>query len=589
MLKECLEVFKSDLENKQKEIIDAYVPVPGTYVIVKPKDGSFEIKDYFDIKLDKKTKELSGKTNSNFYNICNYDYNSIIFGTNKPMARGKFVNKKIIHSNNYLSFFVKKESLTNGKLTNDVIDNYYETLENPYLKYTGKSKEIYELVEKEIGKVDVNKVQKIKEWITENIFDLGIELTGKDYLKIFFEYPLEEYVREGKRYTIPNIYNSNDYNIELDNIIYGLPNNNMGLNSKKPYLENKTRKNTLPYLLNIEEVQLQKEFFDYLINEVSVGKLNIFIDMDQKNIYPCADGDLPNTDFENGLFLRLMKGFEVEIHNFDTIVSYKMKLRKSLDMKNILGLNLEKAPNQKYGLIKDKKVLQNVLDEVFFNKCLIHNYFTDAGNISIRDNILKTNLLLARDSIFNWIYKGIENNYGVAAVLDKVSLNLIKGSINNGYGMKAGYQFNLRWALKEYFGGEENMADIIQEVKESLRNKVKESSTGKIDNDKEYYFAIGQLVNYLLSKSRGKKKPHSLANQFINSKSNDDIKEKLRKLYIKYSYDLETKGKRFNNLYAMILGYVPEGKVNNDLLIAGYLNSSLIYEKNSENSNGGTK
>ena len=39
-------------------------------------------------------------------------------------------------------------------------------------------------------------------------------------------------------------------------------------------------------------------------------------------------------------------------------------------------------------------------------------------------------------------------------------------------------------------------------------------------------------------------------------------------------------GKRFNNLYAMIVGYVSEGKVDNDLMIAGYLNSNLIYEKN---------
>jgi CRISPR-associated protein Csh1 len=29
----------------------------------------------------------------------------------------------------------------------------------------------------------------------------------------------------------------------------------------------------------------------------------------------------------------------------------------------------------------------------------------------------------------------------------------------------------------------------------------------------------------------------------------------------------------------MIVGYLPEGNVNTDLVIAGYLNSNLIYEK----------
>ena len=124
------------------------------------------------------------------------------------------------------------------------------------------------------------------------------------------------------------------------------------------------------------------------------------------------------------------------------------------------------------------------------------------------------------------------------------------------------------------------MADIIQDIKSALRGKINNKDTDKIDNDKEYYFAIGQLVSYLLSKSKGKKKPHSLANQFVNSKNNEDIKEKLRKLYVKYSYDPDINGKRFNDLYAMIVGYVSEGKVDNDLMIAGYLNSNLIYEKN---------
>lgn len=576
MLKECLEVFKSDLENNRKRIIDSYIPADGTYIIVSPKGESFEIKDYFDIKMDKKEKKLIGRTNVYFNNVCNYDYNSKVTDMNKPID-----SKKIIQSNNYLSFIIKKESLTNGKLNDERIDEYYNKLSNPYLKYDkGKAKTIYKLVENEIGKVDIETIKKIKTWIKNNIFNLHIEISGKDYLKIFFEYPIEDYINEGKRYLIPNIYNNNDCNIELNGEIYGLPNNNMGLNAKKPYLENKTRKNTSPYLIDADEVQLQKEFFDYLMNEVSIGKVNVFVDTENKKMEIKENGDLPEDNF-SGLFLRIKKGKEVEIHDFDTITGYKSKLKKELSVKNILNLDLERNPNQRYGMLKNKKDIQSILDEVFFSKYLINNYFTDAGDMSIKDSVLKNSILISRNIIFNWIYKGIEKGLGngIANVLDKVSLNLIKNSINNGFIPKAGYQFNLRWSLKEYFEGGENMADIIQDIKSALRIKVNEKDTDKIDNDKEYYFAVGQLVSYLLSKSKAKKKPHSLSNQFVNSKNNEDIKEKLRKLYIKYSYDPDINGKRFNNLYAMIVGYVPEGKVDNDLMIAGYLNSNIIYEK----------
>lgn len=580
MLKECLEVFKNDLEKNRQQIIDSYVPSDGTYVIVSPKDDSFEIKDYFDIKYDKKEKKLIGKTNVNFYDVCNYDYNSKLIDMNKPID-----GKKIIQSNNYLSFIIKKESLLNGKLCEERIEEYYSKLANPYIKYdAGNSKKLYKSIEEEIGEVDSELLEKIKAWIKSNIFNLDIEIKGKDYLKIFFDYPIENYIKEGKRYLIPNIYNNNDINIELDGQIYGLPNNNMGLNSKKPYLENKTRKNTSPYLINAEEVQLQKEFFDYLMNEVSFGKVNVFIDLDKKTIDVKENGKLPENDF-NGLFLRLKKAKEVEIHDFDTITSYKSVLKKDLCFKNILELDLDNKLNQKYvefyKNLKKKEDVQKTLDEIFFSSYLINNYFTDAGDISIKDSILKNNLLIARSSIFNWIYKGIQKGSinGISSVLDKVSLNLIKGSINNGYIVKAGQQFNLRWSLKEYFEGGIGMADIIHELKSILRVKINEKDTEKIDDDKEYYFAIGQLISYLLSKSKGKKRPHSLANQFINSKNNEDLKEKLRKLYVKYSYDLDINSKRFNNLYAMIVGYLPEGKVDTDLVIAGYLNSSLIYEK----------
>ena len=242
-------------------------------------------------------------------------------------------------------------------------------------------------------------------------------------------------------------------------------------------------------------------------------------------------------------------------------------------MENILELDLDSKPNQKYvecyHPFKKKEDVQKILDEVFFSSYLINNYFTDAGDISIKDNVLKNNLLTARNSIFNWIYKGIQKGSvnGIASVLDKVSLNLIKGSINNGYIPKAGHQFNLRWSLKAYFEGGRGMADIVHDLKSTLRDKINEKDTSKIDDDKEYYFAVG------------KKRPHSLANQFINSKSNDDLKGKLKKIYVKYSYDPDINSKRFNNLYAMIVGYLPEGNVNTDLVIAGYLNSNLIYEK----------
>ena len=93
-----------------------------------------------------------------------------------------------------------------------------------------------------------------------------MDLDKKNYAKVFFIYPdelktKELYAKENERYLFPNIYNRNDFNMERNGKIVGLPNDNITLNDNKPYLKNKTRKNEIPHLLSQEDALLRKKFF----------------------------------------------------------------------------------------------------------------------------------------------------------------------------------------------------------------------------------------------------------------------------------------------------------------------------------------
>ncbi len=559
---------------------------------------------------------------------------------NKPIDR-----KKIIHSNNYLSFFIKKENLSNGKLTEEVIDAYYDILSNPYLKYNkSKSKEIYKSVESQLEEIDQEILEKMKNWIKVNIFkldELNVDIWGKGYLKIFIHLPIEKYECEGKRYLIPNVYNSNDFNEKLEDKLYGLPNNNMNLNSKKPYLENKSRKMKIPYLVNDNEILIQKMFFDYLMNLATLGKVNLYIDdeIDNNNmnlnskkpylenksrktkvpylvdeneiliqkiffdylmnlatsgkvnlyiddeIDARKTGNVRERDFQ-GIYMRIRKGKEVEILDYEEITDYKNTLKYRIYFNDVLELKDELKVDVGYGTCITKEDLQKLLDEVLFSKYLKNNYFVDAKDISVKDSVIKESLIISREALFNWIFKGQE--YGLSNILDKVSLALIKNSLSNGNGIKASHQFNLRCALEGYFNGGRNMGDIIKDLKVSLEGKLNEEKVDEFTSDHEYYFAIGQLASYLLSKSKSKNKPHSLVNHFINTKSNDVIKKRLRNIYQHFNYNIYGMYcKRVKNIYAMILAYEPEGKINQDMILAGYLHNNLIYESDKEgNING---
>lgn len=574
MLQDAINAFKDIYDKKGEDFItDSYVPADGDYIIIVPEDDTFTELASITIKQDKKTKEVD-RSSEYFKFICNADYLSKLIDMNKPVD-----SNKIIHSNNYLSFFVKKDNINNGKLNDEIIDSYYEILKNPEIKYS-KDKEklrLYKEIEDKYGKADEVLIENIKTWIKENIKNYVDENSNdKSYLKFFFKYDLEEYKKENEKYLIPNIFNSVDFNVKIEEKTYGLPNDNMGLNSKKPYLENKSRKTKVSHLISLEEALMQKKFFDYLLNQVSIGKTNIYID--DENIEPKSDQESIDRDF-NGIYLRIKKGKEVEIHDFDTINNYKANIRPIV-LRNITEVDLNKSELNYNVKIKTLKEIRNLINQVFFSKLLTSNYFTDSKDMGINDNNLKRNILLSRRSLFDWLYKG--NDCIVWNVLKESSLSLIKGSINNGYIFKAGEQFNLRCALKEYFVGGENMADILVDVKASLRDKICQSGTPSIENDKEYYFAVGQLTSYFISLNKSSKKVHSLANPIINAKNDERIKMEFTKMFRKYNYTISRGRKRFDNLMAMISSYVPESKVNEDLIIAGYLHSNLIFEKSNK-------
>lgn len=127
----------------------------------------------------------------------------------------------------------------------------------------------------------------------------------------------------------------------------------------------------------------------------------------------------------------------------------------------------------------------------------------------------------------------------------------------------------------------ENIKDIEDsyiDIRNTLSKKINQQKHSHIESKKEYYYAVGQLVRYYISLNKSKDKYHSLSNPFINATSDDVIKSKLKQFYKKYNYAIKVNNNRYNNLYQMIISYIPSGKVISDDIIAGYISNNLIYE-----------
>ena len=571
MLDECLQIFKQELKNNSNLVLDTIILADGDYVLVHD-DGTYDVEK---IKYSKRDRCLIEKPEDEIYDkLCFYDYQSQLVSMNKPQDPGK-----TIHSNNYLSLFVKKESFNNGKMNDKTIERYFKALKNPQDKYKGKDLQMYNFVNDNISEINQERLLHNKQWLKEHIYNLeGVDYNEKDYLKIFFEVDDQLYIDEGNRYLLTKIFNCNDYNVYDDGTVYGLPNYNLQLNAKKPFLENKTRMHKIPYMVSLEDALLQKQFFDYLLNRVSTGKSNVYINEDNdKRIY-CLD-NIENIDKGfNGFYLKTKKGKELEIHYMDVITDYKQYLNPLFDFENVIGA----LDDECYREYKYRNDVEKLINNILFSKYLINNYFTAPDDIkSIKaDSVYKKNLLTCRNAIFAWTRAGRLDDIGY--VLPKAALEVVINSIRKEYIKSAQKQLNLYFALNKYFNKQEN---DMEGIRESLRTKINSEHQNVIENDLEYSFAVGQIIYFLQTKSKAKKRTQDFINQFIIIRNDAILKNKLRQFYRRYNYEMTIEDKRFKNLYGMVELYLNVGKIDQGMLLAGYLGENLIYEKG-EKENG---
>ena len=169
MINEALEVFKK-IYNKEGEelVVSKHIPKDGTYILVNIE--SEKIINKLNIAYDKKNKKIDGELNQYYSYIRAFDYYSNLVDMNKPMD-----SKKTIHSNQIYSFFIKKDSIRENKLTKSIIEGYKKNLLNPEEKYNSKeAKELYKNIANKLPEIEKETVEAFH--MTGKTFDCGDKL-----------------------------------------------------------------------------------------------------------------------------------------------------------------------------------------------------------------------------------------------------------------------------------------------------------------------------------------------------------------------------------------------------------------------------
>lgn len=574
MIDEALEVFRKIYDKEGEElVVSKHIPKDGTYILVNKKSG--KIIETLNISYDKKSKKINGELNQYYGYFRAFDYYSNLVDMNKPMDP-----KKTIHSNQIYSFFIKKESIRENKLTKSIIEGYKKNLLNPEEKYNSKeAKELYKNIVEKLPKIEKDIVEDIFLWIEDNVNENLLENDNKkDYLKIFFveedlDKSLELFKNEHKRYLIPNIFNSNDYNKKIGETIYGLSNNNMGLNAKKAFLENKTRRVSTPYLVNTDEILLQYAFYNYLLPEVKQG--NYFIYFSENEIIPrtykegCPNGAkyLLNASYSK----------DVDIKNFN-VISKNSSEEININFKEILHQKKKDTDEIEYGNLNREKMMNNINKILFYNS-LLGNFLLNDGDLDIKDIEVKKLLMKYRNSFYKWFY--LNDEAEVKKNIRKIYLDAVMVAIGNGHFFKASQQLDFGFCLEKYFYGKSELMEEIMNVKEVFLNHTLSEEDWEFSNDEEYFFAIGQILAYINYMRNSKAKSLNFIKQLTFVKNIDVLKEKIKKIVISYSHIFESKNKKINRTISNISLYQPK-EIRIDILLAGFTADIIFFKKREE-------
>ena len=580
MILDCMDIFKKEYEEKGDSLIlDKYTLTPGLYLSVDYNTGEI---------LDTVVVEYGYKSDYMYDKFIKKDYLSSLLEMNK------YVGVKTIHSNNYMSFWIKTENLIPdaktglSKLNDEIIDKYYDALLTIDSKYKSKNdKIIYKSICDKIGQVNKDRLELCRAWIKSNLLKESnrlikeLSLTKKHiYTKVFFctkdSDCIDLYENESNRYFYPKIFNNNQYCEIKDGKIYGLPNNNMGMNPKKPFLKQKGKKIEVPLLVTVEEAIMHKKLFDFFscLTTGEDKRLNLYIG--ENGLEPINDANLRDTEF-SGMYIRLAKEKnEAEIVDYSVISRYSPNL--SVSYEEIIPHFKDSDRRKNYGDVETLGHLRALIDDIFFVKNLNSKMFADRNNIKMSDIKLKKEILLTRDAYIDWFYKG--NRDKINFIFGESALRLILNNISNGYINTAIAQFNLRTAIINYLKGDRKTVNNVRDLYEEIILKLDNEEVPVCESDDEYYFALGQIVSYLLSQSNSSKRKMSEINSVMGCVNNAFLKKRVMAIFKKYNHAIYANNKVFKKMYSMIIAYNPSSnKVDREMLCAGYLFSNILFIK----------
>lgn len=428
-------------------------------------------------------------------------------------------------------------------------------------------------------------------------------LEDSSYIIFYLDIPLEQYKEVHKKYLDDKLFNTDKYNTTPDEqgLIYGTNNFMNGFNSNMPFLMHQTASFDISGRISNTNAKLLNDLKNMFPNKALPNPLPIFIYKEE-----LLQGKVISIFRESGfkfgykeIIQKMVEAHEKDISNyyllfwqntmdgivfkdFDYVSKFEYKIQ-DLIIQNLFEIK-EKGgkANKHYSLIKTIfDFEQQVLKPLIQNKYHRVDYFGDLN----KEDYAKLDRTFSsfsqyRKAIYDFVYKSQRNTID-GNVFYEIVFNSIFDDIKNDneYGIKE--KLNIWYSLFEYFNPKQkiNMVNKLKEYQDFVTAIISGEEITDI-TDEKFAFAAGQVIEYILSKSKSSDNSYNLLEPYLQQSRCSEFKKAIANDFGRYKH--ENFSKNFERIAAFVLSYETNANLKHLLpqILSGVFAKNQLFSSN---------
>ncbi|HLS31091.1 MAG TPA: hypothetical protein VK021_09565 [Flavobacteriaceae bacterium] len=504
-------------------------------------------------------------------------------------------------SESFASFFINESWQIVLKDIENQRDTQFELIQSKIKNLREKNKETKDKVDKAV--------------IKENIESLEQEalefqsLSDAEYIIFYVDLDIEFYRRTHKKYLDERLFNTARYNTKPDSegLIYGTSNFMNTFNNKMPFLLHQSATFDIPNRIsNLDAIALF-ELEDVLKNKTLPNPLPVFVyesELKEKVIALYAEGrrnfrDIIDSlyqsykdDFQNYYLLNWSNTREgIVFNDFDFVPKFEYELKKdeNIPISNLFQIRSKENKGMKYyGELEnifelEDKVFKNLIQ----NKYHKVNYFSEFKTDEYeRMPLTFLSFSKYRKAIYDYVYKSNRNAIS-GREFDELIFNSILDDFKkaNEYGIKD--KLNYWYSLYNFFHKNNvNMASKLKEYQDFVSDLIEEKADLEQAADEHFAFAAGQIIYYLLSKSKSEDTSFRLMEPYLQKTNCKALQENIADDFARYKH--ENFSRSFDKVASFVLSYETDKNLKRlqpQLLSGLFANNQLFSNINKKENN----